>query len=343
MKDAGSASSDSPLSLAVIIPVHNGATNLKLCLEALSVSRRKADEVIVVDDASNDRSGSVALNSHAHLISLPGLPHGPACARNRGAQATQSDILVFLDSDVLVHQDTLTLFDKYFRENPSLSAIFGSYDESPRSRGFVSQYKNLLHHYVHQHGQREALTFWAGCGGIRRKVFDQIGGFDECYPRPSIEDIELGTRLAKGGFPVWLCRDIQVTHLKNWTLKSLLLSDVRDRAIPWSQLILRQGVLPADLNLDAKSRTSAILAWGLLLFLVGGIFSNWLWIGGALSFFGLVLLNRELYIFFNRHGGFLFCSIAAGLHMLYLLYSSLIFISLFGIEKFKRLQFWETG
>ena len=57
----------------------------------------------------------------------------------------------------------------------------------------VSQYRNLLHHFVHQHGHAEASTFWAGCGAIRRAAFDAVGGFDAArFPRPSIEDIELG-------------------------------------------------------------------------------------------------------------------------------------------------------
>src|SRR5947207_1321887 len=80
-----------------------------------------------------------------------------------------------------------------------LTALIGSYDESPLSAGFVSQYRNLLHCYTHQNGRREASTFWAGCGAMRRDRFVHHAGFDERYRYPSIEDIELGVRLRQAG------------------------------------------------------------------------------------------------------------------------------------------------
>ena len=60
---------------------------------------------------------------------------------------------------------------------------------------FLSQYKNLLHHFVHQGSSSDATTFWAGCAAVDRKVFVDIGGFDAArYDQPSIEDIEMGYR-----------------------------------------------------------------------------------------------------------------------------------------------------
>jgi hypothetical protein len=208
-----------------------------------------------------------------------------------------------------------------------VAALFGSYDLHPPARGLVTRYKNLLHHYVHQHSRREASTFWAGCGAIRRHVFAALGGFDESYPHPSIEDIELGTRLRRAGHRVWLCPDVQVTHLKHWTFASLLRSDVFDRAIPWTRLIFRLGHLPADLNLDARNRLSALMAWAILVLLILGFWSSWKWMNvlPVVAATTLVGLNVDLYWFFARQGGIRFAVGAISLHFLYLLYSSLIF------------------
>ncbi len=83
-------------------------------------------------------------------------------------------------------------------ENQDVSAVFGSYDDEPAERNFLSQYKNLLHHFVHQEGATDAGTFWAGCGAIRKDMFASVNGFNsEKYPYPSIEDIELGIRLKR--------------------------------------------------------------------------------------------------------------------------------------------------
>jgi GT2 family glycosyltransferase len=324
------------MRLSVIVPVHNGADELRCCLQALGASARLPDEIIVVDDASTDSSGDVARQQGARVIRLEGLPHGPAFARNRGAEAARGEVIVFIDADVTVHADTLARADRYLSEVPQIAALFGSYDSNPPARGLVTRYKNLLHHYTHQHGRREAFTFWAGCGAIRRDVFAALGGFDEAYTRPSIEDIELGARLRHAGHSVWLCPDVQVTHLKRWTLTSLLRSDILDRAIPWSRLLLQDAYMPADLNLGLASRVSALAAWAAVAFCVLGFWRSWLWIAALLMLAPLMALNADLYRFFARQGGAAFAVGAAGLHALYLLYSSLIFTLVTALERFRR-------
>jgi GT2 family glycosyltransferase len=316
--------------LSVIIPVHNGGDDLRRCLDALAASTRPPDEVIVVDDASSDGSGDLARHRGARVVRLDGSPHGPAFARNRGTETAQGDILVFCDADVAVHAHTLARVERYLVEHPEIAALFGSYDDTPPARGLVTRYKNLLHHYVHQHGRREASTFWAGCGAIRCEVFAALGGFDEGYTRPSIEDIELGARLRHAGYRVWLCPDVQVAHLKRWTFASLLRSDIFDRAIPWTRLILRDACLLTDLNLDTRSRLSALAAWAAVAFLVLGFWSPWAWIGMLLGMVALGVLNADLYRFLARQGGMGFAVGAVGLHILYFLYSSLAFALIAG-------------
>ena len=314
-----------PLILSVIIPVHNGSEDFRHCLQEIERSSRTPDELIIVDDSSSDSSPELALSFGAQLLATRDGPHGPAASRNRGAAIARGDVLVFIDSDVVVHIDTLALIEKYLLEQPDLSALFGSYDDEPPKQGFVSRYKNLQHHYIHQHSQREAATFWAGCGAVRREIFFNIGGFNERYKRPSVEDIELGLRLCKSGHRIWLCPDIQATHLKRWNLRSLLRSDIFDRAVPWSELIASTTHLPSNLNLDAKSRLSVVMVWASLTFLVLGIWINWLWVGSLCCITVLILLNLDLYRFFHRQGGLRFALCAIGLHWLYFIYSSITF------------------
>jgi glycosyl transferase family 7 (putative galactosyltransferase) len=206
--------------------------------------------------------------------------------------------------------------------------VFGSYDDAPAHRSLVSLYKNLQHHFVHQHSQREASTFWTGLGAIRRDIFFKMGGFNESFARPSIEDIELGIRLRRSGHRIWLCSDIQATHLKRWSLLSLLQTDIFDRAVPWTQLILATSHTPTDLNLDFRNRASALVVWMFCLLVMLGFRSPPVWIG-ALIFLGmLVALNYPLYQTFSKIGGVGFAVVALGLHMLYFAYSSLTFVLL---------------
>jgi GT2 family glycosyltransferase len=138
---------------------------------------------------------------------------------------------------VCVHPDTLARFAARFAADPALDAVMGTYDDTPAAPNFLSQYKNLFHHYVHQHCDGSISTFWSGCGAIRRPLFLTCGGFDaQRYRCPAIEDIELGTRLHAAGYRIVLDRRITATHLKRWTLGSLLKTDIVNRGVPWVRL-----------------------------------------------------------------------------------------------------------
>jgi glycosyltransferase involved in cell wall biosynthesis len=310
------------MKLSVVMPVYNGGEELRVCLQAVMGSTRPPDEVVVVDDGSTDDSAAVAAACGALVLQLDGPPQGPARARNLAVALCIGDVLVFVDADVAVHADTLQRIEDCLLENNEVAAVFGSYDEAPPAPGLVSRYKNLMHHYVHQHGHREASTFWSGCGALRRGALLHAGGFPEHYREPSIEDIELGMRLRRLGYRIWLCPEIQATHLKRWTLWSMLRSDVRNRALPWGRLIVQGGSLPNDLNLNMRSRASALLAWMAVLCLVVGLVAPWAWLGMVVSLAILAAMNGGLYRFMARHGGLRLALAAAGLHFVYLLYSS---------------------
>ena len=327
----------SAFKLTVIIPAYNAADTLPRCLKALNNSLRPADQIIIVDDCSTDGSTSLQSPDSFSILRTEQGPVGPACARNCGAAAANGDIVIFIDADVAVYTDTLALIEKHFRESPAVDALFGSYDDSPADPGWISKYKNLLHHSIHQHGHREAFTFWAGCGAIRRSAFEKTGGFAERFPRPSIEDIELGYRLRSMGCTIHLCPEIQVTHLKRWTFKNVILTDICSRAVPWTKLIFKEGRVPDDLNLNVQSRLSALIAWSMILSVPAGFFQPpiWLWISAAWLI--LRLLNRDLYRLFRRKGGLLFLAGASLMHICYLLYSSAVFITVGGFTLFRNL------
>ena len=240
----------------------------------MSRSEDAPDELIVVDDGSTDGTPQAAGAFNARLISTGGR-RGPAYARNLGSKLATADVLWFIDADVCVHPTTLGDIRRAFQVDTELTALIGSYDDSPDSPDFVSQYKNLMHHHVHQQGRESATTFWSGCGAIRRSVFMEMSGFNEKeYQRPSIEDIELGYRLRVKGHKMLLDPRIQVKHLKRWTFWRLLKTDIRDRGIPWTELILRDQNMPNDLNLELSQRVSVALVW-LLLFAALGLAVKW--------------------------------------------------------------------
>jgi glycosyltransferase involved in cell wall biosynthesis len=309
--------------VSVIVPAYNGHNVLARSLEALLRSDlpRNRWELIVVDDASSDDTAEIAARFADVIVRLPGKPHGPAYARNRGCEASRGEILVFVDADVCVHEPSLRQFVECFSQHSDVGAIFGSYDDSPPAVGLVSQYRNLLHHYVHHCHAGDAETFWAGCGAVRRSLFEEYGRFDEWhYYRPQIEDIELGHRIRAHGHRILLRPEIQCTHLKRWTLKNVITTDLHDRGVPWMRLLVQQGDRTKNevLNVRRIEKVNTVLVWVALAGLViAGITRNWLWAALGLAIFvWVVLSNHGMYRFFWRRSWKL-AFIALPLHLLY--------------------------
>lgn len=324
--DPAQAAAASPLrvtppTVSVVVPVYEGEPQLQACLDCIRAMNPAPAECIVVDDGSRDASAQIAKKAGCRVLSTGG-PHGPAFARNLGARAARSELVLFLDSDVLAPPDLVGRVQEVFRHDPTLDAVIGSYDDSPVDRGFFSQFRNLLHCYVHQISREQAWTFWSGCGAIRRAVFLRLGGFQDSYRRPSIEDIELGMRMRRAGGRIRLVKDLRVTHCKRWSFWRMLRTDIFDRAIPWTLLILEQRCMPSDLNLRWRFRLSAVfltiwpaaapvIGWGALL------------IGAAAA----AALNVEFYRFLAARRGWWFTVRAVPVHLLHLFYSAAGFLT----------------
>jgi len=315
-----------PVLISIIVPVYNNPADLHECLSALIASSCPRSEMIVVDDGSTDDTPSVATDMGVAVLRLA-KNSGPSAARNYGVRHARGEIIFFVDADVVVMPGAVSRVLKTFNEKPDVDAVFGSYDACPRANGVVSQYRNLLHHFVHQTGNPEASTFWAGCGAVRRAAFEEIGGFDEKRFARRIEDIELGYRLRKARYRILLDKGLQGTHLKRWTLRSMIRTDIFYRAVPWTRLILENKKVPHDLNLKEGQRLSVVLAGLTSLFLLLAPFSLKLLALSAAAFAGVIVLNRGLYGFLFRQRGLFFTMACIPLHLLYYLYSGLTFFS----------------
>ncbi len=319
-----------PPLLSVIVPAHQGAELLPVTLGALAASDLPGDrwELIVVDDASSDGTAAVAARWADRVLTLPGLPHGPGFARNRGVEVSRGDWVVFIDADVRAHPDTLRRFAEAIAQEPRMDAVFGAYDDAPPARGVLSQYRNLLHRYVHLDSAGETDTFWGGCGAIRRSAFLAAGGFNEArYPRPQIEDIELGYRLRDQGCRIMIRPEIQGAHLKRWTFAGSLRTDLLDRGIPWVRLLLERSRLakPANLNLKrGEPLKAALVATGLLLLLLAAVTGWWpLLLGAGAALAAVVASNHALVRWFARERGALFALGVIPLNLWYYLVSGL--------------------
>jgi hypothetical protein len=255
--------------VSVIMPVRDGAHYIAEAIEGLRRSTFQAYELIVIDDASSDRSGDIAAAMGAVVIS-PGGWGGAPMARMAGVERARGEILAFIDADVVVHPDALSKIVARFDADPRTSAIIGAYDDAPSAPSVLSRFRNLLHTYFHRRADPDARTFWTGLGAVRRSPFEALGGF----AGGPMDDVEFGVRLHEAGYRIALDTSIQGRHLKDWTLALMVRTDIFMRGAPWIRLALERGFFRNDLNTSAAQRASVAAAGALLAVVAIGGFLN---------------------------------------------------------------------
>ncbi|MCV2871488.1 glycosyltransferase [Defluviimonas sp. WL0050] len=314
------------VSITVVVPAFRAAHLLPRVLAPLMAMHRRGDvdEVIVVDDVSPDDTATIAADLGARVIIMD-KNGGPGAARNRAAEEAKGDVLWFVDSDVIAWEDGAEKVRAAFAD-PEVAAVFGSYDSTPDGQHWFSRYKNLMHRFYHQRAERDAHTFWAGCGAVRKDVFRQIGGFDiETYRVPSIEDIELGYRIRRTGGRIVVDPTLLGKHLKVWTPKNAIHTDIFRRALPWSRLMISREGMHNDLNTSHGEKAKALVAGLLILSLLALPFTPGLW-PVTLSLLGLALIANTAFVrFMFSNGGLGFAILTFLYHQVYYVYSAAAF------------------
>lgn len=313
-------------SVAVIVPAYNAQATIGPCLDAIRAAMQPGDELIVYDDGATDDTNAMAQAAGARILRNEGSPKGPGFGRNAAANVAASDLLLFVDADVVIAADVLDLLAAEIASSGAIAA-FGSYDDHPRSDRYTSLYANLRHHFVHQNGPSEATTFWSGIGMIDRKTFLAFGGYDTAlFAHPSIEDVELGVRLKSRGHRIRLVHNAFGTHCKDWSLWRVWHTDVVRRAYPWSELIADGRTAGIDLNVATGERITAFMAVAsLACLLIASFYGPAL--AGAIGFlFGYAIRNRKFFAFLARRLPLAGLAVAVAMHWCYHIYATATFV-----------------
>ena len=253
--------------ISVVIPAHNAVSTLRESLASVFANRGVSYEVLLMNDASTDHTEQLALEFPCRVVSLRKNIMSANC-RNLGAQLARGEIVVFFDADQLMTPDTLRQYADALDAHPGVTAIVGSLAPDTPMSGFFSRFKNFQHHFTHQTAEPEGATLASGLVALRREPFLAMGGFEPAFSGASIEDIALGYRMIRQGHRIRFEPAIQMVHLKAYTLRSMVRSDILHRAIPWTGLMLRERIFRSDLNTRSGNVVSVVLAWLIPLLLI---------------------------------------------------------------------------
>lgn len=220
------------MKISVIVPIHNAAATLEKCLTALLQYLPDNCEIIVVDDHSLDQSFNIAGKFPVRLIRLD-KNAGAGNARNIGAEKSTGELLVFVDSDVIINDSTFSLILGSFKKDPELDAIIGYFSIDNPYNNFFSQYKNLYMNFVFLRMPDYVDFLFSSLYAVRRRSYL---GFAKI--KLKADDTELGQRCREKGERILFHRGLKVIHLKKYSFLSFIRNDF---IIPrdWAIIFLR--------------------------------------------------------------------------------------------------------
>lgn len=190
--------------VSVILPVRNGEHHLAQALSAIERNCTKQDELIVIDDDSNDGTMHLlqSFKPTFPVTILSGGGQGPAKARNNGLRVARGRYITFLDHDDHWPNDRIVSHLKILESDANIDVVMGKIyyftdlhqNDLP---AFVKAYPTIFHVHL-------------GASTFRQEVFETIGFFDEDL-RFS-EDHDLFLRIREAGLMIYPLHEISLNY-----------------------------------------------------------------------------------------------------------------------------------
>lgn len=207
------------MKIALYIPCFNAEKTIGACLNAVFLQDRLADDILVIDDGSTDKTVEIAKTYPVRIIKHA-KNLGLAAARNSALKNTDAKLIASLDSDCEPSKDWLKHLAKRINSS-NVAGVGGKTEEANRSNVF----NNWRAVHMKQHwGDSKKInpSFLFGSNTLlRRDLLLKVGSYNEKY-RSNFEDVDISSRLRKRGYTIIYEPRAVVKHLRNDDLSSLL-------------------------------------------------------------------------------------------------------------------------
>ena len=184
-------------AVSVIIPTHNYGRFLRTTIASVLAQQQVRPDVVVVDDASTDDTRAVVAGFHDVRYFYQS-HRGVAVARNRGAAEARGDAFWFLDADDRLTPGAVDALSAFLDRHPGVDAVIGGWVYMDASGRVLPQQGGMpggtiRAEQIVRHGCPATL----GTALIRRRAFEQLGGFDEALSGAT--DLDFWLRLITSG------------------------------------------------------------------------------------------------------------------------------------------------
>jgi len=197
-------------SISVVVPAHNCENTIFQTLQSILKQTVSDIDVIVVDDGSTDQTVQI-------IKSISGVRYyyqdnaGPAAARNLGVQKAKGDIVFFTDSDCMPQRDWIEKAIVHFND-PQVVVVAGSYSIANPNNMLAQCIHDEIMFRHHRLMPQNPKSFGSYNFGVKKNVFESVGGFDICYRYASGEDNDLSYKILKAGYKIRFEKNALVDH-----------------------------------------------------------------------------------------------------------------------------------
>lgn len=312
--------------LSIIICAYNAERTISGTLECIFKEKDVEKEVIFIDDGSIDRTVEICRAYPVRILQLD-RNLGPAYCRNAGAKLAIGDILFWIDADVRFEAGLLSAILLKMDESPEMAGVGTISSSVPVNKSFFSRYYALQQYQreMRLFGKRQTIVrkfICTRCGSLKKHVFEEIGGFDECFNKPSWEDYEFSIRL-KGKYGVLYDRELTNKHFFPDSFSKIFRRHFINSRV-FGQLLSSGRIKKIFPYIRSDTRAYAAIFLSLLFFMLTPFSRSFLFVSVILHIFALFekrALLRMLYksenVFFMLKSWIIYCifsiSIAFGI------------------------------
>lgn len=326
-------------NLSIVIPSYNSSKTITKLVESISKSNKLPYEVILVDDCSSDNSMKTILENHpwVKVIKL-NVNSGPSRARNIGSLIARSEIIFFLDSDVLLTPKAIGVIEERHKKNPEIAGLQGRYHWEAANPGLFPGYKALINHFWFFNSTKSTkinfLVTYA-CT-VKKSILLELGGFNEVYKGADVEDYELGYRISQK-YTLLHEPELEVYHHFPDFLKNT--RNYIDRGSQWFTLFIKNKKFDTNGGTSKKEAMSRFLGGASFFSIFLTVVNKKLFVVSAFIFLLYLLVNLRFFYFCLQKKGIKYLFLGIFFHYIssvVICFTMLLSVSKYALNSIKK-------